>query len=39
MVYLIMLLNKKVLIPCEISIKTNEHGSYFIYFTFQIFGM
>jgi hypothetical protein len=27
------ILNKlKVLIPCEISINTNIHGSYFIYF-------
>jgi hypothetical protein len=30
MVFLIRLLNKaKVLIPCEISINTNIHGSYF----------
>jgi hypothetical protein len=34
MVFLIRLLNKaKVLIPCEISIITNIHSSYFIYFS------
>jgi hypothetical protein len=33
MAFLVMLLNKsKVLIPCKNSIKTSEHGSYFIYF-------
>jgi hypothetical protein len=33
MVFLIKLLKQKVLIPCEISIKSNIHGSYFIYFS------
>jgi hypothetical protein len=33
MVFLITLLNKpKVLIPCEISIQTIKHGSYFYLF-------
>jgi hypothetical protein len=33
MVFLIKLLKQKVLIPSEISIKSNIHGSYFIYFS------
>jgi hypothetical protein len=33
MVFLITLLKQKVLIPYEISIKTNIHSSYFIYFS------
>jgi hypothetical protein len=39
MVFLIGLLNKtKVLIPCEIFNQHKQHGSYFIYFTFQELG-
>jgi hypothetical protein len=33
MVFLIKLLKQKVLIPCEISINSNIHGFYFIYFS------